>query len=140
METKYKKLKQNAKEVYNQIILNSKRIMKIELKNSEDNYNYEISKLKEKWEQEKKLINDKYAQINENNKNNFDIKIDSLDKNYKNEIYNCTILIEEKINHFTELVKINEVIYNTYNKYKENFYHSKNIITISLGKCRNYNF
>ena len=104
-----------------------------ELKNTENNYSYEINKLKETLEKEKKIINDKYAQINENDRNNFEIKIKSLDKNYKNEIYNYTILIEEKINHFTELVKINEVIYNAYNKYRENFYYNKNIINLLLN-------
>ena len=133
LETKYKNQKQNAKEEYNKIILKSKKNMINELKNTENNYYYEFNKLKEKWEKEKKIINDKYVQINENDKNNLEVKINTLDKNFKNEIYNCTILIEEKINHFTELVKINEVIYNADNKYRENFYYNKNIINLLLN-------
>jgi len=99
-----------------------------ELKKNERNYNFEVSKLKEKFEKEKKIVNEKYKQIEENDKDNYNQKLEALEKNYKNEIYNTTILIEEKINHYNELLKINEIIYNTYDKYREKYFHNKNVI------------
>lgn len=47
--------------------------MKNELKNSENTYNYEVNKLKEKLRKENELIKDKYKQIDENNLNNYNI-------------------------------------------------------------------
>ena len=133
LETKYNKDKEKAKEEYNKIIVNSKINLKNELKKNEKKFYDEVNKLKEKMEKENKIINEKYKQIDDNNKTNFDKTIDTLDKNYKNEIYNTTILIDEKINHYNELLKINEIIYNTYDKYRENYYHNKNIINLLLN-------
>ncbi len=39
----------------------------------------------------------------------------------------------QKINQFNELLDINNIIYNTYIKNKENYYHKKNIINILVN-------
>ena len=130
---KFSKDKEKAKEEYNKIIINSKKDFHNELLENDKNCEYEIIKIKEKFDKESKIITQKYKLLEQYNKNNLDTKITSLTENYKKEVYIKTISLNEQINHFLEIVKLNELVYNTYNKYKENYYFNKNIINLLIN-------
>ena len=133
LEVKHIKEQEKQKEEYKQLIINSKRNLEIELEQNLNNYYYEINKITEKWEKETKKIKEKHKQIEENNKFIFNQKLENLENNNKNEITLYTTDLNEKISHYSELAKINEIIYNTYNKYRDNYFHNKNIINILIN-------
>ena len=144
IEDKYSKNKEKENEDYNKIILNTKKELENELTNSENKYNYEINEIKLKYEKEisekkkifdnnSKLINDKFKQINENNKNNYEKKLEILESERKVEIKKIENEFSQKIEQLNELIDINNIIYNTYNKNKENYYHNINIINILIN-------
>ena len=103
-----------------------------------------INEIKKKYEKEIKekkdllvnkieLINDKYKKINDNNKINYDKSLNNLEIKYKSEIIKVENSFNQKINQLNELLNINDIIYNTYNKNKENYFYSKNIINLLIN-------
>ena len=112
--------------------------MENELHESEINYKDEVKEINNRYQKElneKKIIFDnnnvsiknKYEIINVYNKENFDKKCDILEKKFENEKNRIVNLFKEKINNLKELLKINDIIYNTYNTSKENYFHNINI-------------
>ena len=63
------------------------------------------------------------------------LKVDELCKKYKDIIDN--LKYDEKIENMINIKKINEVVYNTYNSYNDNYYNSMNINNILLSYFKN---
>ena len=136
--------KEKENDEYTKILLNTKKELENELIDNENNYNNKIFELKKKYEKEllekkeeldknNKKINDKYKKNDENNKNNYDYKINNLEQKYKDKVKEIENIYKDKINHFDELLKINSIVYNTYIKNKENYYHNINIINLLVN-------
>ena len=93
-------------------------------------YEKEIKLRKNKYEKDKNNINNKYKMINEEINIKYKIKIEELNKEYKNTIKNFEF--EKKKENCNNILKINEIIYNIYNEYNNNYYNSVNINKILL--------
>ena len=98
-------------------------------------YKKEIKERREKYEKKINEINNKYKL--KNNKENivYEFKIETLDKEYNEKIKNFKYDI--KIEDMTNLKKINEIVYNTYNVCNDNYYNSVNINNILLSYYKN---
>ena len=121
------------------IKLNNNNNKEKELKIIKDKYNSDIKEIQKIYSEKVKLIKNNYQNNNKNIDNKYKIInekdniyyrtiIDELNKKYeKNNInINYDIKIENLINN----LKINEIIYNTYINYKNNYYNCKNINNI----------
>ena len=133
LEEKYNKNLENEKEKKNQLILENNKNLEKELLSNEQKCNNEIEKIKKKFEKEAQLIREKYNEKNEKDINDYNKKIDSIKADYKYEIKNNTISLSKEIEKYEDLLKINNIVYNTYNKYKENYFYNKNIINLFLN-------
>ena len=56
-----------------------------------------------------------------------------MEKNYNSEKNEFENSFKKKINQYQELLNINTIIYNTYNKSKENYFHNINIINLLIN-------
>ena len=56
-----------------------------------------------------------------------------MEKKFENEKHRIEKEFKEKINNLEELLKINDIIYNTYNSSKENYFHNINIINLLVN-------
>ena len=144
IDNKFNEDKEKENDEYNKLILNTKKELEYELTDNERKYNYEINEIKIKYDKEIKVrkdlfnetnikINDKYKKINDNNKNNYNKKLDILERKYKNEKIKIENKFKQEINHINELLNINDIIYNTYNKNKENYFYNINIINLLIN-------
>ena len=140
----FNKEKEKEKNDYQKLCENTKKEKENELQENENNHNYEIKEITDKYQKEldekqiiyennKKLINNKYENKKAYNKENFEKKKDILEKNYENEKNRIENAFKEQINNFKELLKINDIIYNTYNSSKENYFHNINIINLLVN-------
>jgi len=131
--------------IKNKIEINQQRKAK-ELKLNEDKYISDIEEIKKKYEKEIKSrenkykkdgdrINNKYKIMNEKEYIIHKIKMDELYKKNKYRIDN--LKYDEKIENMINVKRINEVVYNTYNSYNNNFYNSMNINNILLNYFKN---
>ena len=107
-----------------------------DLKISKEKFISEIEEIKKKYEEEIKIkineyknynnkINNKYREINEKNNIIYNSKINELSKKYneKKEILGYN----KKIENLDCLIKFNEIVYNTYIIYKQNYFNCLNI-------------
>ena len=113
-----------------------------EMTSNHDKYNYDIEEIKKKYENEIKerenkykededIINNKYKKMEEKEYNIHKLKLEELEKKYNDIINNLTY--DKEIENMANTKKINEVIYNTYNSYNDNYYNSLNINKIILS-------
>jgi hypothetical protein len=58
------------------------------------------------------------------------IKIEKLDKKYKNEINKYEF--EKRIEDYDKILRINKIVYNSYNKYNNNYFNSVNINSLLI--------
>ena len=127
------------------IDLNKKRKNE-ELKLNYNIYKSDIEEIKRKYEKEIEDRENKYKKDVNNINNNYKLreekeyiihklKMEELFKKYKDTINNLTY--DERIEKMTNIKKINEVIYNTYNLYNNNYYNSININKILLSYLEN---
>ena len=144
INTKFKKEKEKENNEYQILVENTKKELENELQENETNHNYEKNEIKNKYQKEldekqiifennKKLIKNKYEIIEAYNKENFDKKYNIMEKIFENEKNRIENLFKEQINNFKELLKINDIIYNTYNTSKENYFHCINIINLLVN-------
>ena len=56
-----------------------------------------------------------------------------MEKKFENEKKRIENAFKAKIDNFKELLKINDIIYNTYNTSKENYFHNINIINLLVN-------
>ena len=133
------------KKIKNKIEINKHNQSK-ELKLNHDKYISDIEEIKKKYEKEIKdrenkykkdedKINNKYKIMNEKENIIHKLKVDELCKKYKDIIDN--LKYDEKIENMINIKKINEVVYNTYNSYNDNYYNSMNINNILLSYFKN---
>ena len=110
-----------------------------ELKENYDKYISDIELIKNEFEEKIKLrknkyetnlyeINNKYKLINEKNYINYLYRLNNIEKKYKSKIKN--LAYDKKIENLNNVKKINELVYNTYNAYNDNYYYCINIINI----------
>ena len=150
IKNKFNKEKEKENKEYDRLVENLKKDLENELNESKTNYNYEKNELIKKYEKElkekeiifennQKIINNKYKIINDHNKENLDKKCNILEKKFENEKHRIEKEFKEKINNLEELLKINDIIYNTYNTNKENYFHNINIINLLVNYYNNGN-
>jgi len=113
-----------------------------EIKLNLDKYKSDIEEIKNRYEKEIKERENKYKKEEDNITNKYKLKelkeniihkkkIEELDNIYNDSINNLTY--DKAIERMTNTKKINEVIYNTYDLYKDNYYNSVNINKILLS-------
>ena len=144
IEDEFIKNKEQKKADYENSIINTKNNLQKELTENENNYNNQIEEIKKKYEEELKKkkesyevkrisINSRYEQKNIDNERKYKDCCTNLEKIYNNNIKQFEDSCKEKINKFEELLNINSIIYNTYNKSRENYFHNINIINLLIN-------
>jgi len=129
----------------NKIELNE-NVKSNEIKLNQDKYNSDIIEIKKKYENEIKerenkykedenLIYNKYKIMEEKEYNIHKLKLEELEKKYDDIINNLTY--DKEIEKMANTKMINEVIYNAYNSYNNNYYNSLNINNIILSYFAN---
>ena len=122
--------------------------LKNDLENNEKKYYDEINIVKQRYENEIKLkkdlhqiydknIKEKYKNLCLENDNNYKNKLNELLSKYNNDTKMNTNEFNKKINIYENLAKVNEMVYKTYDKYKENYFNNVNIINILMFYHKN---
>ena len=111
----YNKIKEKIKNEYNLLELKNK--FNLDIKNN----------IKKKFEKKEQLIKDKSKEKGEKNINKLKEKLEILKNIYKNEINENINIFNKGIEKYSELFRFNNIIYNTYNKYKNNNYYKINL-------------
>ena len=117
-----------------------------ELKLKNDEYLIDMNNLRTKYEDDMKLIKNKYKKNikeiknkykikNEYNNYFFNTKIENLDNKYYKIMQKYQF--NEKLEHINYLKKLNEIIYNTFDTYKNNYYNIININNILIYNLEN---
>jgi len=117
-----------------------------ELKINRDKYISDIEEIKKKYKKEIKdrekkykkdedKINNKYKIMDQKEYIIHKLKMEELCKKNK-DIYD-NLKYDERIENMICIKKINEVVYNTYNLYNDNYYYSLNINSILLSYFKN---
>ena len=138
------KIKENNK--FQNIIKNNEYNKEKELKMNNDSYLSDIEEIKKRYENEIKSRKNKYENdinniINKNKliKEKQDIQyktiIEELNRKYINQINNFEF--DKKINNSSNIIKINEMIFNIYKIYNNNYYNNININNLLLHYCKN---
>ena len=119
-----KEIKKNKKKEEKELEINNNNYLN-DIEEIKREYENKIKLRKMKYEEENQKIFNKYKFINEKDKMKYKVKIEEIANKYKNEFnkYNY----EEKIDNFTNILKINQITLNLYNSYKNNYYNSINI-------------
>ena len=94
-----------------------------------------IKQIKIKFHINERIINNKYQIRKENIELLYKYKKEKLDKKYY-EILN-KISIDKEIENIANIKELNDLIYNTYNCYKNNYYNSKNINNLIMNFHKN---
>jgi len=150
IKNKFNKDEKKEKDDYDILKNKTQKDLENELSESENNYKDELNEIKKKYEKElderanifennKKSINNKYEKIKCSNKESFDKKCEILKIKSENEKKRIENEFKEKINNFKELLKINDIIYNTYITSKENYFHNINIINLLVNYYKKKN-
>ena len=95
------------------------------------------NKLKEAKEKLKNELNNITKEKNENINNKYKKEIDNLDNGYIKEIQKLDF--NKKIENMKYLKRLNELIYNTYNIYNNNYFNSINVNILLIKKEKNKN-
>jgi len=150
IKNKFNKDELKEKDDYEILKNKTQKDLENELSESKSNYEYEINEIKKKYEKElyeraiifennKKSINNKYEKIKISNKESFDKKCEILKIKSENEKKRIENEFKERINNFKELLKINDIIYNSYITSKENYFHNINIINLLVNYYKKEN-
>ena len=103
--------------------------------NIKDKYENELKLIENNYEQNKNEITNKYKAIDDNNKNIYEKELSNLNDKYKRKIQRYNY--DEYIENLDYLKRLNEIIYNTYNIYNNNYYNSININNILINIFNN---
>ena len=141
----------NAKKINEEIKLKNKTELNEKNKNAKlklnhDNYYSDIKEIKKRYEKEIKDRENKYKKDEDKIYNNYKImeekeyiihklKLGDLDKKYEDIINNLTY--DKTIENMTNTKKINQIIYNAYNSYNNNYYNSINVNRILFSYFTN---
>ena len=116
-------------------LLSNKNKYLLDLNELKKKYENDIKNRKHKFEKEQRTINTKYKLINEKENINHILNLEKLDKKYNTVIQN--LKYDKLIENTDNILKINQIVYNTYNAYNDNYYNSININNILLCDCKN---
>mgnify|MGYP006873070453 CR=1 FL=1 len=144
IESELNQEKDKEEDDYKKLVDKTEKNKDIELKESKANFEIEINEIKRKCQKEceekrkifennKESINNKYEKIENNNQENFEKKCKFLEQKFGNEKKRIENQFKDKIDTLEELLKINDIIFNTYNTSKENYFHSINIINLLVN-------
>ena len=128
------KIELNRKKKSSEVKLNHDKYIS-DLKEIKKRYEKEIKDRENKYKKEEDKIYNKYKILEEKEHIIYKLKSEELDKKYHDIINNLTY--DKKIENMSNTKKINEIIYNTYNSYNDNYYNSININKILLTYLTN---
>ena len=146
LDNRLDKSKNNIKNIIKAKIKDNELKNENELKINQNKYLSDIEKMKKKYEMDikqikikfhinERIINNKYQIRKENIELLYKYKIEKLEKKYY-EILN-KISIDKEIENIANIKELNDLIYNTYNCYKNNYYNSKNINNLIMNFHKN---
>ncbi len=146
IEEKIKNEKENEEKKSEKEKQKNKRKKEKELKDNNDKYLFEIDELrkeyenkikkkKKEYEEKNNIINNKYKLMDEKEEIKKKIKIENIKEKYNKEINNSKY--EREIEDIDNILKINEMIYNIYDTYKNNYYNAININKLLLYYSEN---
>ena len=115
-------------------LLSSKNKYMIDIKEIYRKFKNEMFKRKNKYEKEINKINSRYKLINEKDVIKHKSNIKRMERKYNEVIKN--LKYDALIENADYTMKINEVVYNTYNNYNDNYYNSININNLLLSNCK----
>ena len=141
---KKNKLNQIAIEEYNKNILYNENEKEKELKNIENNYLEDKNEIKKKYENEInkreiiyqeniKKTKEKYQIIKDNYNKEYKQKLLSIEELFNKKINDLNSLYKEKIENNEDLFTLNQIIYNAFNKCRNNYYYNINIFNILIN-------
>ena len=111
------------------------------MEENKKNYINDINNIKKRFENKLKFRKDIYIIRLKNIIHNYYLKINKLKNFFKNKKNKFLTEINHKMNYkqnifdksitkYKELIQINELVYNVFNAYKEEYYNNLNIINI----------
>ena len=141
---------ENEKKNEEKILIKNNKIIKEkeeeELKSNKEKYFKDINKLKKEFEEKVKERKKKFKIDNcmiyknfklkyQKEKIHFENKIEQLIKKHDEDFKSYQF--EKKIENMENLIKLNELIFNIYNNYNDNYYNSLNINNLLFNYCDN---
>ena len=115
-------------------LLSSKNKFMLDIKEIYKKFKKEMSQRKNKYQKEINIINNRYKLINEKDIIKHKSNIEQMEQKYIKVIQN--LKYDELIENADYTLKINEVVYNTYNNFNDNYYNSININNLLLSNCK----
>ena len=146
LKNKLENDKKNENQRINNLIdLNNKK-EKLEIKSNYEEYLNKIEEIRLKYIKEIKITktqyelkqNNIYNKFKLNNKKDYlhhEKKLKFLKANYNKTIKE--LAYDKRIENLTNIIKLNEIIYNNYNLYNDNYYNSININNLLLSYLNN---
>jgi len=136
-----KKEKEEEKNNYDKKIKDSEKKEKEEIKENENKYLSDVENIKKEYEEKLKIrknqyledkdkIIDKFNLIHEKLENEFNLKIRKIIENYDATKQNLGFI--DKLKNKKNIIELNEIIYNTYDNYSNNYSTSMSINNLLL--------
>ena len=116
--------------------LNNEKFM-LEIEIIKRKYEEEIRIKKNEYEKYNTKINNKYKEMNQKNKIILNSKIKELYQKYNEQIER--LAYDKKIEILNSFVKFNEIVYNTYISYNQNYYNCINLNNLLINYYNNEN-
>ena len=116
--------------------LNNEKFM-LEIEIIKRKYEEEIRIKKNEYEKYNTKINNKYKEMNQKNKIILNSKIKELHQKYDEQIER--LAYDKKIEILNSFVKFNEIVYNTYISYNQNYYNCINLNNLLINYYNNEN-
>ena len=102
-----------------------------DLNNLRNEYEDKIKLIKINYEKNKNEIMNKYKALKESNDIIYKKDLESLDNKYIKIIQECNY--NNRIDNMSYIKRLNEIVYNTYNMYNNNYYNAININNILVN-------
>ena len=135
LKEKYEKNKQeNDDNKMKDLKLNNDKYF-LDIKDIHKKYINEIITRKKDYEKENKKINTKYKLRYQINNIKYQNKLEEIDKKYINIVRKFNI--DKKIEDIKNIKRLNEIIYNTYHLYKNNYYNLINFNNMLIQNKNN---
>ena len=115
-------------------LLSSKNKFIADIKEIKKKYENEIRKRKIKYESEKNEIRNRYKFISEKDTIIHKSNLEKMEKKFIEVVKN--LKYDKQIENTDYALKINQVVYNAYNNYNDNYYNSININNLLLSNCK----
>ena len=128
------KLKENKNNLEKELKLNDCEY-KVDIAKIKSKYDNEIISKKYQYEKNINEINNKYKNINEYINIIYKHKIENLDNQYIKIIQKYNF--NNKLEKMKNIKRLNEIIYNAYDIYKNNYYNAININNILMNYYNN---